>query len=231
MTAFLARRGFLASGLAAAGIFASARRPILAQAPAGPFSLPPLPYATSANEAAIDAMTMEIHHGRHHAAFIANLNNMAREYPALATTPIDDVLMRLTEAFQTLPNFLLLLVLVSIFGSELITVVVAIGVVSWPATARLTRAEFLTQNRIGDDYIAGMAARDVERLGCGGHHHQTVGHIRRGQRHDGVFMARHHQIVVDFIGYQNEVMALAEFSDAAQFLGCPNLPTGVMRRT
>ena len=34
MTAFLARRGFLASGLAAAGIFASARRPILAQAPA-----------------------------------------------------------------------------------------------------------------------------------------------------------------------------------------------------
>lgn len=57
---------------------------------------------------------------------------------------VDDVLMRLTEAFQTLPNFLLLLVLVSIFGSELTTVVVAIGVVSWPATARLTRAEFLT---------------------------------------------------------------------------------------
>ena len=98
MTAFLARRSFLASGLAAASIFASARRPILAQAPAGHFSLPPLPYATSANEAAIDAMTMEIHHGRHHAAFIANLNNMAREYPALATTPIDDVLMRLSQA-------------------------------------------------------------------------------------------------------------------------------------
>jgi len=57
---------------------------------------------------------------------------------------VDDVLMRPTEAFQTLPNFLLLLVLVSIFGSELTTVVVAIGVVSWPATARLTRAEFLT---------------------------------------------------------------------------------------
>ena len=57
---------------------------------------------------------------------------------------IDNILMRLTEAFQTLPNFLLLLVLVSIFGSELPTVVIAIGVVSWPATARLTRAEFLT---------------------------------------------------------------------------------------
>lgn len=57
---------------------------------------------------------------------------------------VDDVLMRVVEAFQTLPNFLLLLVFVSIFGSELFTVVIAIGAVSWPAPARLTRAEFLT---------------------------------------------------------------------------------------
>ncbi|UPY38609.1 ABC transporter permease [Sediminicoccus sp. KRV36] len=57
---------------------------------------------------------------------------------------VDDVLMRVVEAFQTLPNFLLLLVFVSIFGSELFTVVIAIGAVSWPAPARLTRAEFLS---------------------------------------------------------------------------------------
>jgi len=57
---------------------------------------------------------------------------------------VDDVLMRVTEAFQTLPNFLLLLVLVAVFGSEISTVVVAIGIVSWPAPARLTRAEFLS---------------------------------------------------------------------------------------
>ncbi|TDR89278.1 ABC transporter permease [Enterovirga rhinocerotis] len=57
---------------------------------------------------------------------------------------IDDALMRVTEAFQTLPNFLLLLVLVAVFGSDITTVTVAIGLVSWPATARLTRAEFLT---------------------------------------------------------------------------------------
>jgi peptide/nickel transport system permease protein len=57
---------------------------------------------------------------------------------------VDDVLMRVTEAFQTLPNFLLLLVLVSVFRSEITTVVVAIGIVSWPAPARLTRAEFLS---------------------------------------------------------------------------------------
>ncbi|MBN8958295.1 MAG: ABC transporter permease [Rhizobiales bacterium] len=57
---------------------------------------------------------------------------------------VDNVLMRITEAFQTLPNFLLLLVLVAVFGSTLTTVTIAIGVVSWPAPARLTRAEFLS---------------------------------------------------------------------------------------
>jgi peptide/nickel transport system permease protein len=57
---------------------------------------------------------------------------------------IDTVLMRVTEAFQTLPNFLLLLLFVAVFGSSLMTVTVAIGIVSWPAPARLTRAEFLS---------------------------------------------------------------------------------------
>lgn len=56
---------------------------------------------------------------------------------------IDDLLMRVTEAFQILPNFLLLLVLVAVFGSDIRTVVLAIGIVSWPPVARLTRSEFL----------------------------------------------------------------------------------------
>ncbi|TWA57404.1 peptide/nickel transport system permease protein [Azospirillum baldaniorum] len=56
----------------------------------------------------------------------------------------DEALMRVTDAFQALPNFLLLLVLVSVFGSTIETVTLAIGIVSWPATARLTRAEFMS---------------------------------------------------------------------------------------
>lgn len=56
----------------------------------------------------------------------------------------DDALMRMTEAFQTLPNFILLLVLVVVVGSNMTAVTIAIGIVSWPAVARLTRAEFLT---------------------------------------------------------------------------------------
>jgi Fe-Mn family superoxide dismutase len=39
------------------------------------FTLPPLPYAKDALEPSIDAMTMEIHHGKHHNAYVTNLNN------------------------------------------------------------------------------------------------------------------------------------------------------------
>ena len=57
---------------------------------------------------------------------------------------VDNLLMRLTESFQILPGFLLLLVAVAIFGSSISTVTIAIGIVSWPPVARLARAEFLT---------------------------------------------------------------------------------------
>src|SRR5882757_2901984 len=75
---------------------------------------------------------------------------------------IDNVLMRITEAFQTLPNFILLLVLVAVFGSNLATVTIAIGVVSWPAPARLTRAEFLSlRNREFVQAAKSLGVRDV----------------------------------------------------------------------
>lgn len=57
---------------------------------------------------------------------------------------IDDVLMRVTEAFQTIPSFVLLLALVAIFGSSIENIVIAIGVVSWTAPARMVRAEFMS---------------------------------------------------------------------------------------
>lgn len=57
---------------------------------------------------------------------------------------VDDALMRVTEAFQTIPNFILLLVLVAVFGSELGVITVAIGLVGWTAPCRLVRAEFLS---------------------------------------------------------------------------------------
>ena len=51
---------------------------------AGPFKLDPLPYANNALEPHIDARTMEIHHGRHHAAYVNNLNKLAKDTSALA---------------------------------------------------------------------------------------------------------------------------------------------------
>ena len=55
----------------------------------------------------------------------------------------DDVLMRITELFQTVPPFILAIVLVAILTPSAKTIVLAIAMVSWPGVARLVRAEFI----------------------------------------------------------------------------------------
>lgn len=57
---------------------------------------------------------------------------------------IDDILMRLTEVFQVIPRFFLAMMLVAFFGASLLNIVLAISLLSWPALARLVRAEFLS---------------------------------------------------------------------------------------
>jgi len=61
------------------------------------FELPSLPYALDALEPHIDARTMEIHHDKHHAAYINNLNAALESHPALLNKGIED-LMRNLEA-------------------------------------------------------------------------------------------------------------------------------------
>jgi peptide/nickel transport system permease protein len=56
---------------------------------------------------------------------------------------VDALLMRVTELFQTIPAFVLAILLVATFNPSLTTIVATIGAVSWPPLARLTRAEFL----------------------------------------------------------------------------------------
>lgn len=56
---------------------------------------------------------------------------------------VDEGLMRITEFFQVLPSLLFAMVLVSLFSPTLLTVTLAIGIVSWTGTARLTRGEFI----------------------------------------------------------------------------------------
>jgi len=56
------------------------------------FTLPPLPYAPDALEPHIDKMTMEIHHGKHHNAYVTNLNKALESAPELAGKTIEELL-------------------------------------------------------------------------------------------------------------------------------------------
>jgi peptide/nickel transport system permease protein len=56
---------------------------------------------------------------------------------------LDSVLMRVTEFFQTIPAFLLAIILVAVLQPSLWAIVLALGVTSWTGVARLTRGEFL----------------------------------------------------------------------------------------
>ncbi|MDP3071588.1 MAG: superoxide dismutase [Opitutaceae bacterium] len=53
------------------------------------YTLPALPYAPTALEPHIDAKTMEIHHGKHHNAYVTNANNALKDHPALATLDVN----------------------------------------------------------------------------------------------------------------------------------------------
>ncbi|HEX5778608.1 MAG TPA: superoxide dismutase, partial [Xanthobacteraceae bacterium] len=98
-------RRTLLIGTAAVGAYASVRGPdAFAQAASGPFKLEPLPYAADKNEPHVDKMTMEIHHGKHHAAYVENLNKVAKDNTALAEKPLHEILANLknvTDAIRT----------------------------------------------------------------------------------------------------------------------------------
>ena len=93
--ASLTRRKFLAGSAAVAAV--ALARDAYAQAAPGPFQLPPLGYPFNALEPHIDARTMEIHHDRHHAAYVANLNNAVKDHSNIASMPLQDILAKLGE--------------------------------------------------------------------------------------------------------------------------------------
>jgi len=91
--------------LVAAGLLAA--RPLLRSAiaaeidPTGrlayPYSVPPLTYDVGANEPAIDAMTMQIHHDKHHGAYVKNLNDALKGHPELQQRSLSDILAKLGD--------------------------------------------------------------------------------------------------------------------------------------
>ncbi len=82
----LSRRQFGVTGALALGATLLPKTSALAAA-----ELPPLPYAFDALAPHIDTMTMEIHHGKHHAAYIKNLNTALEADATLAGLPLDEL--------------------------------------------------------------------------------------------------------------------------------------------
>ena len=74
--------------------------PAATPAPTGPFKLPPLPYPYDALEPHIDAQTMQIHHDKHHAAYVANLNKAVSGHPDLTSKSVEE----LVAGWEKLPE-------------------------------------------------------------------------------------------------------------------------------
>lgn len=73
---------------------------LIAQASTGEFTLPPLPYSYDALDEYIDTETMTLHHDKHHAKYVANLNEAIALYPDLQGQSVEDLLLNL----DTLPE-------------------------------------------------------------------------------------------------------------------------------
>ncbi len=69
--------------------------------PAGPFKLPPLPYAYDALEPSFDAETMHLHHDKHHQAYVNNLNTAAAAHPEIAGKSVEELVANLGTVPET----------------------------------------------------------------------------------------------------------------------------------
>jgi len=93
--ASICRREFLI-GTAALSTSVMTQR-VWAQSAEGPFKLPPLTYPVDSLEPHIDGKTMEIHHDRHHAAYVNNLNAALKDHPQVAQMQLEQMLAKLGE--------------------------------------------------------------------------------------------------------------------------------------
>jgi Fe-Mn family superoxide dismutase len=99
MQSLTRRQALRTFGLGAAGLLVgqAAFGQGAAQPPAGPFRLAPLPYANDALAPHIDARTMEIHHDRHHQAYVNNLNTAIAGNAALSAMTIDQLVRNIND--------------------------------------------------------------------------------------------------------------------------------------
>jgi len=98
----LNRRQVLSALGAGAATLVLGPRSLFAEGKAAGFTLPPLPYAYDALEPSIDKLTMQIHHDKHHAAYVKNLNDALKDQPELLKLPINTLMRDIDKVPQTI---------------------------------------------------------------------------------------------------------------------------------
>lgn len=126
--------------------------------PFSPWDMTAMPFAPPMSEDALlgaDTLGRDVAAGIAHGARVSLLVGLTSTAVALVIGVVlgavagyhggwvDDAIMRFTELFQTVPNFVLAVVLVAIFTPSLESIVISIAIVSWPPLARLARGEFM----------------------------------------------------------------------------------------
>lgn len=134
------------------------------------------PFTDIAHPLGTDRLGRDVLAGLFHGARTSLLVGLAAAFSAIAFGSIvgtlagfggrwlDEVLMRITDAFQTIPGFLLALAFVSTVGPSLPGVIAAIALGAWPAPARMARAEVLSireRDYIAADRVVGMHPLEI----------------------------------------------------------------------
>jgi Fe-Mn family superoxide dismutase len=97
--AFRLGLGSLAAAWFSGSFFSALAAESTSASPAtGPYTLPPLPYPYEALEPHIDTLTMQIHHDKHHKAYVDNANKLLADQPELAKLPPEELLRNLAKA-------------------------------------------------------------------------------------------------------------------------------------
>jgi Fe-Mn family superoxide dismutase len=161
LRAHVRQRGFAASSSQSAAGAPSATPP---PAPTGPFKLPPLGYPYNALEPAIDARTMEIHHTKHHQAYVNNANIALQGEPALANMSAEQIL----RSFNKVPGAIASAVRNNVGGHANHTLFWDILTPGGPKAPRGALASAIDRDLTSfDDFVRRLSESAIGRFGSG----------------------------------------------------------------
>lgn len=155
---------FLVSGIALVALLADVIAPVSPwTSVARPFQPPNWVYPFGTDDLGRDLLSGVVHGTRTSlivgltvASFSTLIGILIGAFSGYLGGILDDVLMRFTEFFQTIPRFFLALVAIALFKPGLVTITLILALTSWPMTARLLRAQVLSARQL--DYVVASKA-------------------------------------------------------------------------